>query len=148
MLKKIHKTAIAIICVLIFLCRTSVFATSIEQESINKAGVIAIQATKNSTYMVTIPEKIVLNNQNICNYTIKVTGDLATDENICVVPAASLQLKQKDKPDIVAPIVQDKTIWKHADLSIDGNGMIKTEDILTGLWTGIFVFNIQKKKMG
>ena len=94
-MKTLHKLLIAICCIILVIASISVFATENTADIDEpKGGVIAVNTTKSSTFMVTIPQKIILNNEKTCEYIVKVTGDLASEDYVSVVPAESLQLKQ------------------------------------------------------
>lgn len=110
--------------------------------------------TANADYTIEIPKTIVLENKNAF-YDINVSGDIfsQTEINELVIKPENLNFYMKDvskspntKEDVIATIIQDKTIWTTDDVSNSlksTNNMISAENLSAGNWYGTFNFNIK-----
>lgn len=105
-----------------------------------------VYVTQSSEFSVTIPKTIILNgNKNSEKsglYEVTVTGDIAGDEIINVVPDNTFLMSQSGKDDVTATIQQDKTEWKYNEFSTTAQGKITANDITAGSWEGEFYFDI------
>jgi hypothetical protein len=96
-----------------------------------------------STFSVTIPKTIELSDASRQgSYNIKVSGDIAGDESISVVPDSSVTLYSTNKAAKDADITQDKTVWKYGELSTVASGLVEAKNFEAGKWHGFFNFQV------
>lgn len=96
-----------------------------------------------STFSVTIPKTITGSGASgVLDYEVTVSGDFAGNEEVKVIPDASVTLSQNKKADVVATIAQDKQAWAVNELETKGNGTITYDGIKAGTYTGTFDFAI------
>ena len=108
---------------------------------------VSVYAEIGSQYTVTIPKTITLDRSTKTGtYTVSVTGDIAGDEAVKIVPDASLTMSQTDKADVTASITQDKTTWEVSEFGTAGNGSISANELTAGAWNGTFNFNVGLEK--
>ena len=107
--------------------------------------------TQDSSFTVTIPKKITLDETKTSTYDVTVEGDISSDEKVTVVPDASFLTKDQAtsgtvKADVTATVTQEKTEWVNAEISVDGgstvNGSVSAPDLTAGSWKGTFNFDI------
>jgi hypothetical protein len=112
--------------------------------------------TQDSSFMVIIPKKIVLESTKMSNYNVTVIGNISSAGKVTVVPEESFLMKDKSsivnvKPDVETFVTQDKTEWFWNEIlensNIKGYGNIYAENISAGTWEGSFWFNIQYKNI-
>ena len=117
-----------------------------------------VTVTQGSTFSVKIPKEVILdgtaNGDNSAIYNIEVTGNIASNETINVVPAASFNMRDVKgvKKDIVATIEQPITKFVDSQVNVDGKndtihignttGKITVANLTSGSWEGSFYFNI------
>lgn len=117
-----------------------------------------VTVTQGSTFSVRIPKEVVLdgtaNGDNSAEYTVSVSGNIASDETINVVPDATFSMKDVKgvKADIKATVAQPVTKFVDSQVSVDGKddtinlgdttGKITVENLTSGSWDGSFNFNI------
>jgi hypothetical protein len=115
-----------------------------------------VKATVGSTFTANIPKNITLaGSGKSAVYTVTVTGDIASDEEITVVPEGSFTLSQKGKEDVTAAVTQDCTRWTYdadekqvltADTGIKSastDGTVTAGDLSAGNWTGTLTFLVK-----
>lgn len=132
-----------------------------------KVDVLVAQA---STFTVSIPKRIVLNGavneKNDADYTVKVAGNIASDEVIHVTPASTFKMSDDKgiKTDLDTTVTQSVTKFvneaakpaEYADATDtiliknnnDGdvgttNGNVEVHNLTSGRWTGVFNFDIK-----
>lgn len=132
-----------------------------------KVDVLVAQA---STFTVSIPKRIVLNGavgqKNDADYTVKVSGNIASDEMIHVTPATGFKMHDDKgvKADLDTTVTQGVTKFvneeakpaKYADandtilIKVDNTdnagvtqGNVEVHNLTSGSWTGVFNFDIK-----
>lgn len=132
-----------------------------------KVDVLVAQA---STFTVSIPKRIVLDGavgrKNDADYTIKVNGNIASDEVIHVTPPANFKMHDDRgvKADLETTITQKVTKFVNEEskpkkyASVDDtilikinnddnvgvtNGNVEVHNLTSGSWTGVFNFDIK-----
>lgn len=113
-----------------------------------------------STFSVVIPKTIVLGTESRdSDYTVKVSGDIASDKKVTVAPQDALteiegiNFYMKDqatagvkKADVQADVTQAVVDWTSAEVcKVDGttkDGNVAAPTITAGSWKGTFNFNI------
>ena len=132
-----------------------------------KVDVLVVQA---SSFSVLIPKRIVLNGSvteaNDADYTIKVSGNIASNEVIHVIPVDTFKMYDDNgiMPALDTTVTQDVTKFvdetlknsKYPDATDtifiktnnDGNvgittGNVEVHDLTSGSWSGIFNFEIK-----
>lgn len=108
----------------------------------DKKQEVDVTVTITGSYSVSIPKSISATNKKTLEYEINVTGDIAGDEVISVVPDAELTLKQQGKDDVTAQISQDKTEWAFDEVGTKASGTITVPQLSAGTWSGAFNFDI------
>ena len=114
-----------------------------------------ISYSQASTFSVAIAKTITMNSDKTGNYTVTVTGDLASSDTVSVNPidektdVEGINFTFVDqskgattKADVVASVTQDKTSWSFSDLSTVGNGTISAPALSAGTWNGVLTFEI------
>ena len=106
-----------------------------------------------SSYNVTIPKTITLDTTKQAVYSVKVTGDIDTNERVHVVPVdgipatENLDFYMKDqtpdskKADVVAKVIQSKVYWGSEDVANgyeETNNSVSAPDLTAGNWKGTF----------
>lgn len=96
-----------------------------------------------SEFVVNIPKSVEGNGKSgVLSYTVSVTGTIADDKQLNVIPDASFILSQAHKSDVTATVSQDITAWLSDSLNTVGNGSVSYDGLSAGNWTGSFNFNI------
>lgn len=128
---------------------TPVFATVNETQTTSENETLATDVLYNqdSSFTVTIPKLITLDSTKISNYTVTVTGDIASNEQVNVIPEKEFLMKDQaltgtKKTDVTATVSQDKEGWKFNEFTTLGNGTVTAEGLTSGSWKGSFWFNI------
>ena len=127
---------------------SSVYAeeTDSTQEVTNASSEVAcnVSVTNDaSEFVVNIPKNVVGSGKSgVLSYTVSVTGTIANDKQLNVIPDASFTLSQAHKGDVTATVSQDNTVWLSDSLSTVGNGSVSYDGLSAGTWNGLFNFNI------
>jgi bacterial surface protein 26-residue repeat/bacterial surface protein 26-residue repeat/bacterial surface protein 26-residue repeat/bacterial surface protein 26-residue repeat/bacterial surface protein 26-residue repeat/bacterial surface protein 26-residue repeat len=118
---------------------------------------IEVTYSQGSSYHVTIPKTIALDANKQSSYSIKVEGDIAANEQVCVVPVDGIEdtevldFYMRDKTEgsakeaIPAEINQSKFYWNSEEVSAsyeETNNHIVAEGLSAGSWKGIFQMEI------
>ena len=126
----------------------------VNNDSENKSPSVDVKASIKSTYEVTLPKTMTVNNGDNA-YNVNVKGDLAGDEAISVVPDATVSLSSEGKDAVVGNITQEKQTFTYADASkktndvltgTDAAGNISINGLTAGHWAGTFNFNVGTNK--
>ena len=189
-MKNLNKIIINIPLIALIIMPTFVFATEYENttESVEyreqdltqdydntadetKVDVLVVQA---SSFSVSIPKRIVLNGSvteaNDADYTIKVSGNIASNEVISVIPANTFKMYDENgiMPALDTTVTQNVT--KFVDEALknskypnatdtifiktnnDGDvgtttGNVEVHELTSGSWSGIFNFEIKLKSI-
>ena len=101
-----------------------------------------------STYTIILPKKIVLGTNKTAEYSVSVTGDIASDQQLSIIPDSTTMMSDVSggtKDDVEATIEQDKITWTWRDVSssISGTGTVSAKDLSAGAWSGTFKFAIE-----
>lgn len=110
-----------------------------------------------SSYHVTIPKTIVLGADKRSAYSIRVEGDIAANEQVCVVPVDGIgdtevldfymhdQTEGSKKDAVPAEINQSKFYWDSSEAAAsyeETDNHIVAEGLSAGSWEGIFQMEI------
>lgn len=108
-----------------------------------ETGSSIVEADMPSWYTVKIPKKITIDSELAAGeYIVNVTGDIAGNMKVHVVPESDIILTQEGKDDIIATISQNKTSWSFNEMGTDISGSISVPDLSAGMWTGTLHFDI------
>lgn len=130
---------------------TKSFTTGEAEAGINET---IVSATVGENYTVIIPKKITLDGESKTgDYKVSVTGDIAGDHYVSVVPETSFSMSQSGKDNVTADVEQSKNKFYPAvsTKALSNNeshfgenvtGTISADDLSAGLWEGDFNFNI------
>ena len=117
----------------------------------NGVGNTDVIARIESQYSVLIPKQIDVSSLR-SNYTVKVKGDLRSNENLEVIPTETVTLADQhtsivNKDDVIAQVTQAKNAWDHTEIQLSDysstTGEIVAEGLTAGFWKGILSFTIQ-----
>lgn len=118
---------------------------------------IEVTYSQASSYKVTIPKTIALDANKHSSYSIKVEGDIAANEQICVVPVDGIadtevldfymydQTSIRAKDAVPAEINQSKFYWDSGEAAAsyeETDNHIVAEGLSAGNWKGIFQMEI------
>lgn len=118
---------------------------------------IEVTYNQGSSYYVTIPKTIVLGADKQSSYSIKVEGDIAANEQVCVVPVDGIgdtevldfymndQTSGSTKDAVLAEINQSKFYWDSSEAAAsyeETDNHIVAEGLSAGSWKGIFQMEI------
>lgn len=115
---------------------------------------VTVKVTQGSEFQVIIPKEIVLDAQQnsgeyASDYTVVVSGNIAANETITVIPASTVELSQGSKTPLTASISQQDqdTTWDEIDGGKVNNlsGNISVSNVTAGNWEGQFNFDIALK---
>lgn len=113
---------------------------------------------QSSSYTVTIPKTITLGTNKQASYSVKVSGDIGTNQRVYVAPVDGItdtenidfymedQTADSKKADVVATVAQNKTHWNSEDVSNayeETNNSVSAPDLTAGTWEGIFRVEIR-----
>jgi len=109
-------------------------------------------AESSSGYTVTVPKKIVLEDDGRTEYEVSVEAD-SFYGTISVEPDASFIMSEdaeelEKKADIVATVEQTKTSWTQEEFGTPATGSITTEGFSSGDWKGKMNFSITSERYG
>jgi hypothetical protein len=108
----------------------------------NTSTSVEIQGAS-STFTVRVPKKLTgIGTSGTVSYGVSVSGDIAGDKQVSVVPDTSVTLKQDEAADVIATIAQDKTTWAANEFKTSAKGSITYSNIIEGSYTGSFHFTI------
>ena len=118
---------------------------------------IEVTYSQGSSYHVTIPKTIALDANKQSSYSIKVGGDIAANEQVCVVPVDGIedtevldfymhdQTEGSAKEAVPAEINQSKFYWNSEEVSAsyeETSNYIVADGLSAGSWKGIFQMEI------
>lgn len=122
---------------------------------------VEVTYQQSSSYSVTIPKTIALDSNKRANYSVKVEGDIDTNQRVYVSPVdvisdtEEVDFYMKDqnskKTDVIATITQNKTYWSSDEVAsgyeeIDNS--ISAPDLTSGSWKGTFQVEIKLQSLG
>ena len=135
--------SLLLVLTMVFSLSVTAFATEDTKNiSSDSTEATKVTASKGSTFTVTIPTLIVLDGElGTAGYTVKVTGDIAGDEYVSVVPDEKFNMSSNGKEDVEATVSQNKTEWTYDEMVTETTGTVSAE-LTAGEWEGVFYFNI------
>ena len=144
---------------------TPVYALTTNEQSVSNVEdtrQTEVLYKKNASYFVTIPKNITLDSNKESSYSVKVDGDIASDQEVYVSPIDAISSKDgfnfymKDqstkhpKADVVADVAQNKFYWDYkdaADAYTETNNSISAHELSSGEWKGTFDFEINMHRI-
>lgn len=96
-----------------------------------EAANCTVYAEVGSSFKVTIPKHIIMDGSTKTGeYKINVTGDIAGDQFVKVVPASSFEMIQPGKDNVTTTIKQETTMFRGANYvpDVDGTTTVKMAD--------------------
>lgn len=147
--KRINKSLVFGLLTCVFFTGLPVYATEFNEILTNQLSTSLVKLNKESDFNIRIPKSIVLTDDGTkysADYIISITGDIAGNESISVKPDEIVFLSSKNKTDVTAYVIQDKTNWTFNEFNILGNGNISSSDITAGDWSGYLNFNIDLER--
>ena len=109
---------------------------------------VKVTLTQQSTFSVIIPKEIekVTTSTYSDNYTVKVTGNIAGNQQVTVKPDTSFDLLQSNKSKITAKVEQPEQTANSTELANGAQkslaGTISANGVTAGTWEGTFDFDI------
>lgn len=117
---------------------------------------IKVTYQQSSSYTVTIPKTIALGTNKQATYSVKVSGEIGSDQRVYVAPvdkitdSENLDFYMSDlsgkKADVVATVTQSKTYWSSADVTNsyeETNNSVSALNLTAGTWEGTFQVEIR-----
>lgn len=117
---------------------------------------IKVTYQQSSSYTVTIPKTIALGTNKQATYSVKVSGEIGSDQRVYVAPvdkitdSENLDFYMSDlsgkKADVVATVTQSKTYWNSKDVTAayeESNNSVSAPDLTAGTWEGTFQVEIR-----
>lgn len=155
-INKITATALSVVTLL---SAVPVYADTTATQETAEAGSkdATVLYDMSADYTITIPKTIKLDSTKETDYSVKVEGDIPSDEKVHVAPVDAIEdadgvnFYMKDqstvlpKSDVTATVTQDKTEWSFKEVA---NGTETTDnkvsatDLTSGTWKGNFAFEI------
>ena len=155
-INKITATALSVVTLL---SAVPVYADTTGTQETAEAGSkdATVLYDMSADYTITIPKTIKLDSTKETDYSVKVEGDIPSDEKVHVAPVDAIEdtegvnFYMKDqstvlpKSDVTATVTQDKTEWSFKEVA---NGTETTDnkvsatDLTSGTWKGNFAFEI------
>ena len=139
-----------------FASMTNVRGVIENNSSITGAGsqTVTVTASKGSSFSITIPKRIELDNttntESESIYTVQIKGDIASDEVITVSPDSSFNMTQSGGRTFPVVVTQLDTTAEWDEISgVNGktiNGRLDGASMTAGNWQGTFNFNISLNK--
>lgn len=123
-----------------------VSAATSETASISSDGTQSTNVVANITshFTVTIPKQITLDGKSkSADYTVNVSGELANNETVSVVPDSTFLMSSANKADQTATVTQEKQEWTCEETGESATGTVCAENITAGHWNGTFNFSIE-----
>lgn len=149
-MKKLKKgISLVLAGILLFGSIVPTFATVKDTQNTNTSETLAtdVYFNQDSSFTVTIPKLITLDNSKISDYLVTVTGDISSDEVVIVEPEETFKMFDlattgTAKVPVTADVSQDKIYWRFSEFDTLGNGIITASNLSAGDWKGSFWFNI------
>ena len=133
-----------------------------QSTSSNEKKEVEVLYNKSASYFVTIPKTITLDSNKESSYSVKVDGDIASDQEVYVSPIDSIgnkdgfnfymkdQSTKHPKADVIADVTQNKFYWDYEDAANayeETNNNISASDLSSGAWKGTFDFEINMHRI-
>lgn len=136
------KKAFSILLTVAILLSSSTVAmadTTTENDSLQSE--ITLQVA--SSWVVTVPDSIVIDDTKTATYSTSLSGDVAKATSISVIPDSNIVLSDGVR-EIAATVTQEKQQWMGTEITEEGvttTGTISvTDDVPAGTWTGTLNF--------
>lgn len=117
---------------------------------------IKVTYQQSSSYTVTIPKTIALDSKKQAAYSVKVSGEIGSDQRVYVAPvdkitdSENLDFYMSDlsgkKADVVATVTQSKTYWSSENVTNayeETQNCVSAPDLTAGTWEGTFQVEIR-----
>ena len=117
---------------------------------------IKVTYQQSSSYTVTIPKTIALGTNKQAAYSVKVSGEIGSDQRVYVAPvdgitdSENLDFYMSDlsgkKADVVATVTQSKTYWSSENVANayeEIQNCVSAPDLTAGTWEGTFQVEIR-----
>lgn len=117
---------------------------------------IKVTYQQSSSYTVTIPKTIALGSEKQATYSVKVSGEIGSNQRVYVAPvdgiadSENLDFHMSDlsgkKADVVATVTQSKTYWSSENVANayeETNNSVSAPDLTAGTWEGTFQVEIR-----
>lgn len=117
---------------------------------------VEVTYQQSSNYFVTIPKTITLDSRKQATYSVKVTGDVDTNQRVYVSPVDVISNTEKvdfymkdqngRKSDVVATVTQNKMYWNSEEVTNgyeETDNSISAPDLTSGTWKGTFQVEIK-----
>lgn len=132
---------------------------TIEEEKFQDVEVTYKQS---ASYLVTIPKTIALGMNKQGAYSVKVSGDIDTNQRVYVAPVDGItdtedidfymkdQMADSKKADVVATVTQNKFYWNSEEVTAgyeETNNAVSAPQFTAGTWKGTFQVEINLQTM-
>lgn len=132
---------------------------TIEEEKFQDVEVTYKQS---ASYLVTIPKTIALGMNKQGAYSVKVSGDIDTNQRVYVAPVDGItdtdkidfymkdQMADSKKADVVATVTQNKFYWNSEEVTAgyeETNNSVSAPQLTAGTWKGTFQVEINLQTM-
>ncbi len=132
---------------------------TIEEEKFQDVEVTYKQS---ASYLVTIPKTIALGMNKQAAYSVKVSGDIDTNQRVYVAPVDGItdtenidfymkdQTADSKKADVVATVTQNKFYWNSEEVTAgyeETNNSVSAPQLTAGTWKGTFQVEINLQTM-
>jgi len=117
---------------------------------------IKVTYQQSSSYTVTIPKTIALGSEKQAAYSVKVSGEIGSNQRVYVAPvdgiadSENLDFHMSDlsgkKADVVATVTQNKTYWNSENVANayeETQNCVSAPDLTAGTWEGTFQVEIR-----
>lgn len=119
---------------------------------------ITVTYKQASSFFVTIPKTIVLDGWKQSTYSVKVSGDIGSEQCVYVAPIDMIdttenidfymkdQASENAKDDVVASVTHNKFHWNSTEVAENykqDDNLVSAPDLTAGAWKGIFQMEIK-----
>lgn len=123
---------------------------------------VEVTYKQSASYLVTIPKTIALGMNKQAAYSVKVSGDIDTNQRVYVAPvdgitdSSDIDFYMKDqtadskKADVVATVTQSKFYWNPEEVTAgyeETNNSVSAPQLTAGTWKGTFQVEINLQTM-
>lgn len=123
---------------------------------------VEVTYKQSASYLVTIPKTIALGMNKQGAYSVKVSGDIDTNQRIYVAPVDGItdtenidfymkdQTADSKKADVVATVTQNKFYWNSEEVTAgyeETNNSVSAPQLTAGTWKGTFQVEINLQTM-
>ena len=123
---------------------------------------VEVTYKQSASYLVTIPKTIALGMNKQAAYSVKVSGDIDTNQRVYVAPVDGItdtenidfymkdQTADSKKADVVATVTQNKFYWNSEEVTAgyeETNNSVSAPQLTAGTWKGTFQVEINLQTM-